>query len=295
MKTGFSVFLAAFVALGASWFGLVYGPLQQLGGAKETTILQSSDKWPTKRAGDATLGLQIYRANGCAACHTEQIRQTGAANEISLTSLGVHKPADFKEFVKSLLIVPELMHASNTIVGNLDRWNDEVPVTLYSGDDSGVVSALGDKLKPLGIKTEAGMVARGADLSHPGWGFRQSVAADYLYDDPIQLGSLRAGPDLANIGVRSPDVSWHLVHLYAPRNMVKDSTMPAFRFLFTLRKKVDGQDAPDALVLKPEFAPPAGFEVVPTTGAKQLAAYLVSLKANVPLYEAPFTPVTAAK
>ncbi len=85
MKTGCTVFLAAFVALGASWFGLVRGPLQQLGGAQQTVILQSTDNWPPQRTGDATLGLQVYRKYGCAACHTEQVRQTGMANEINLT------------------------------------------------------------------------------------------------------------------------------------------------------------------------------------------------------------------
>jgi cytochrome c oxidase cbb3-type subunit 2 len=110
----------------------------------------------------------------------------------------------------------------------------------------------------------------------------------------VQLGSLRAGPDLANIGVRAPDLNWQLQHLYAPRSQVKDSTMPAFRFLFTVRK-IGAQPAPDALVLKPEFAPADGFEVVPTAEARQLSAYLASLKNNAPLYEAPFTPITAAK
>lgn len=293
MRTGISVFLAAFVALGASWLGLVYGPLKQLGGAKETTVLQSSDKWPLQRTGDATLGLQIYRASGCSACHTEQIRQTGAVNEISVTSLGTQKAADFKEFMKSLMVVPELMNYSNAIVGNLENWNGELPKILFSGENSDVVTELGKRLKPLGIKTEAGIIARGADIAR-GWGYRQSVAADYLYDDPIQLGSLRAGPDLSNIGVRSPDMNWQLQHLYVPRSLVKNSTMPAFRFLFSVRK-IGVQPAPDALVLPKEFAPADGLEVVPSPEAKQLAAYLVSLKANQPLYEAPFTPITAAK
>ena len=294
MKTGGTVFLAAFVALGASWFGLVYGPLHQLGRAQQTVILQSTDYWPPQRTGDATLGLQVYRKYGCAACHTKQVRQTSAANELTLTSLGKQKAPDFKDFLKSLMIVPELINASNTIIGNLDQWNGNVPVTLYSGEDSIVVSTLADKLKPVGVKTEALVVARGADLAR-GWGVRQSVAADYLYDNPVQLGSLRAGPDLTMIGARHPDADWQLQHLYAPRSQVPDSTMPAFRCLFEVRQKTGGQSAPGALTLKPEFAPAADLEVVPTDEARQLAAYLASLKANAPLYEAPFTPVTAAK
>jgi cbb3-type cytochrome oxidase cytochrome c subunit len=293
VKTGLSVFLVSFVALGASWLGLVYGPLKQLGGAKQTVILQSSDNWPQQRTGEATLGLQVYRANGCAACHTEQVRQTGVANEIVLTSLGSNNAVDFKEFIKSLMIVPELLNDSNTIVGNLDPWNGQPPVTLYSGQDSAVVATLADKLKPAGVKTESRIVATGADIDR-GWGLRQSVAADYLYDQPVQLGSLRAGPDLTMIGLREPDMNWQLQHLYAPRSLVKDSTMPAFRYLFEVRK-IGDKPAPDALVLPKEFAPTDGMEVTPTTEARQLAAYLMSLKANAPLYEAPFTPVTAAK
>ena len=39
--------------------------------------------------------------------------------------------------------------------------------------------------------------------------------------------------------------------------------------------------------------PPAGYEVVPAPEAKQLASYLLSLKAGAPLYEASFTQVMA--
>ena len=82
MKNGFSVFLAAFIALGASWCGFVLAPELQLGRQKQTTVLNSSDIYPNQRPGDATLGLQVYRANGCAACHTEQIQQSGVACEV---------------------------------------------------------------------------------------------------------------------------------------------------------------------------------------------------------------------
>jgi cbb3-type cytochrome oxidase cytochrome c subunit len=294
MKTGFSVFLAAFVALGASWFGLVYGPLKQLGVATETKVLQSDTKWPLQRTGDATLGLQVYRSAGCAACHTEQVRQTGAANVLTITEIGSHQPADLNAFINSLAgSVTELMNSSNAVAANLAGWNGELPKVLYSGADDTVVSMLGDKLKAVGVKTEARVVATGADIAR-GWGTRQSVAADYLYDAPVQLGNLRAGPDLATIGVRASDLNWQLQHLYAPRSLVKNSTMPAFRFLFTVQK-ISAQPASDALVLPKEFAPADGYEVVPTAEAKQLAAYLVSLKNNAPLYEAPFTPITAAK
>src|SRR5471030_1373822 len=88
MKTGFSVFIAAFIALGASWCGFVLAPVLQLGTAKQTSVLMSGDTYPVQRTGNATLGLQVYRANGCAACHTEQIQQSGVVFDVVVTGAG---------------------------------------------------------------------------------------------------------------------------------------------------------------------------------------------------------------
>jgi len=261
----------------------------QLGGAKQTVILQTTDNWPLQRTGDATLGLQVYRANGCAACHTEQVRQTGVASEVNLTGLGIRKAEDFSAFAKSLFVLPELAGVTNAFAASLNGWNGELPKTLFTTTDVELASAMAERLKAVGVKCETRLVATGADIAR-GWGLRQSVAVDYLYDQPVQLGSLRAGPDLANIGVRVPDANLHLNHLYAPKSVTPNSTMPSFKFLFEVRK-IGATPSADALNLPKEFAAAAGFEIVPKPEAKQLAAYLLSLKANVPLYEAPFTPV----
>jgi cbb3-type cytochrome oxidase cytochrome c subunit len=261
MKNGFSVFMAAFIALGLSWCGFVLGPVQQLGTAKQTTVLNSSDIYPIQRPGDATLGLQVYRANGCAACHTEQVRQDGVACEVALRNAGKN-PVVVSNLVSTLKLA--------------DLTKDEA-------------DAVSDKITAAGGSTEIQIIPAGTDITR-GWGVRRSVEADFLYDYPVQAGSLRAGPDLANVGARLPDLNWQLVHLYAPSALVKNSAMPPFRFLFELRK-VGAASSPDALQFPKDFPPPAGFEVVPTPEAKEIAAYLLSLKADAPLYEAPFTPV----
>ena len=262
MKNGFAVFFAVAVALGGSWVGFVVAPSLQLGTAKQTSVLVSGDAWPQQRIGDATLGLQVYRANGCAACHTEQIRQSGVAFEVVLTGAGKN-PETVSNLVSSLKLSG---------------------LTKEEADDvSGKISAAGGK-------SETHLSATGPDIAR-GWGVRRSVAADYLYDAPVQLGDVRVGPDLASIGVRAPDLNWQLVHLYAPKALVKNSAMPSFQFLFEVRK-VNGAPSPDALNLPRESAPADGYEVVPKPEAKQLAAYLLSLRADVPLYEAPFTPAT---
>ncbi len=124
-----------------------------------------------------------------------------------------------------------------------------------------------------------------ADMKR-GWGTRRNVPRDYIYDKPIMLGTMRTGPDLANIGVRGYYADWHLKHLYNPRMMVPGSIMPPFRFLFEKRKIV-GETSSDALELTGEWKAEPGYEVVPTGDAKDLAAYLLSLdRTTVSLPEA---------
>ena len=280
MKNGFLIFLAAFVMLGSSWCGFVLAPTLQLGAAKQMTVLNSSDIYPIHRTGDATLGLQVYRANGCAACHTEQIQQSGMACDVVLSGAGKNISAVEKALAE--IVLTDSRFSTN-----------ELPKTILHGVTKEKADAASDKMIAAGGKVETHILATGADILR-GWGLRRSVAEDFLWDNPVQLGSIRVGPDLANVGVRLPDANRQLLHIYAPQTVAKDSMMPSFRFLFETRK-IGDVPSPDALQLPKEIAPPAGYEVVPTDEAKQLVAYLLSLRADVPLYDAPFTPPTAGK
>jgi cytochrome c oxidase cbb3-type subunit 2 len=260
MKNGFVIFLAAFAVLASSWGAFVLAPQLQLGGAKQVSVLNSSDVYPLNRPGEANQGLRIYRANGCAACHTEQVQQAGFACDVVLTAAGKNP----------------------TVISNL------ISTLKLRGLNEREAEAAANKITTAGGKVETHIVATGPDISR-GWGLRHSVAEDFLYDSPVQLGSIRVGPDLADVGARLPDMNWQLLHLYAPQNVVKDSAMPPFRYLFET-KKIGDAPSRDALNLPKEFAPAAGYEVVPKAEAKQLVAYLLSLHTDVPLYDAPFTP-----
>ncbi|MHB9150757.1 MAG: c-type cytochrome [Thermoleophilia bacterium] len=57
-----------------------------------------------------------------------------------------------------------------------------------------------------------------------------SQAGDFNYDKPHQLGTLRTGPDLANIGLKRGD-QWEIDHLIDPRKFTPNSIMPSFKFL----------------------------------------------------------------
>lgn len=68
-----------------------------------------------------------------------------------------------------------------------------------------------------------------------------SLAGEHVYEHPFLWGSKRTGPDLARVGNRYSD-DWHRAHLYNPRDVVPQSNMPSFPWLF--EDKVDGRDTP---------------------------------------------------
>jgi cytochrome c oxidase cbb3-type subunit 2 len=57
-----------------------------------------------------------------------------------------------------------------------------------------------------------------------------SLAVESKYDHPMLWGSKRTGPDLARIGGKYSD-EWHVAHLINPRDVVRQSIMPAYRWL----------------------------------------------------------------
>ena len=114
-----------------------------------------------------------------------------------------------------------------------------------------------------------------------GWG-RASVAADYHYDQPPLLGTMRTGPDLFNIGVRQPSADWHLGHLFQPRAYVPGSNMPAYRFLFEIKNEQTLAKGERVVTLPPGTV---GFTdvVVARPEALDLVAYLQSLQRVYPV------------
>jgi cbb3-type cytochrome oxidase cytochrome c subunit len=278
MKFGPLVFLAAFFALSISWCGFVLAPQLQLGRAvQETNAVVKSEMYPEERPGLARQGLQVYRANGCAYCHSQQVQQKGTLVDIILTDVGTNASR-----VADALNTAQLGKFNGPGLGGLPKAI-LTNLTIEAADNDNTI------LKNAGAKSALRLVPIGFDIDR-GWGRRGTVAQDFVFDSPVMPGSLRVGPDLANVGVRLPDLNWHLQHLYSPRSTVPGSPMPSYRFLFE-RKKRAGESSSDA------FADPESkdYEIVPKPEARALAAYLLSLRAETPLYEAPMTPPPAPK
>ncbi len=191
MNKGILLFLGVFLTFASAWLGLVFAPAAQLADLKPMANPRPYTELEWQ-------GRQVYMAEGCVYCHTQQVR-------------------------------------GGTYLSDIQR-------------------------------------DMGPRRSHP---------QDYVHDSPVLLGTMRTGPDLTNVGVRLPDEKWHHIHLYNPQRLKRFSIMSPYRHLYAVRK-IEGGPSPDALEFDSRWTakdgrPPAGFEVVPTSRAKALAAYLISL------------------
>src|SRR5690606_28785287 len=71
-----------------------------------------------------------------------------------------------------------------------------------------------------------------------------SLAAESKYDHPFQWGSKRTGPDLARVGGRYSD-EWHRDHFFDAKQVVPESLMPPYGFLFD--REIDGRYIRDSV------------------------------------------------
>lgn len=125
----------------------------------------------------------------------------------------------------------------------------------------------------------------GSDFER-GWGERQSVARDYIHQDRVMLGTMRTGPDLANVGLRYSEL-WQHQHLFNPQITSPGSIMPRYAFLYEVREISETRGpSPRAIEIPEEFHPgPGRLEVIPTQRARDLVAYLMNLRQDYDLPE----------
>jgi cbb3-type cytochrome oxidase cytochrome c subunit len=275
MNHGPIIFLGVLVTFVASWWGLIFSPQVQIG-SQQISQVDGSD-YPFRRVGTAVQGHDVYVANGCVQCHSQQVRQEGYTFDLVLNSVGTNP-------VKVAALLPQIVSGvdAQKVIAAV---SDTAPQTLLRKVSLSRAEEAQKRLKKAGANAQPKFVPLGVDIDR-GWGTRRTVGADYLYDAPVQVGHSRLGPDLSNIGVRMPDANWHLLHLYDPRTVVSGSIMPAYHYLFETRR-IGKQPSPIALKLTGKFAPPSEFEVVPKAEALQLVDYLRSLRSDTPLFEAP--------
>ncbi len=82
MNFGPLLFLGVFLTLASSWCGLVLAPQMQFGRQEAVKIEKTGEIYPPIRPGPAQLGEEVYRANGCIYCHSQQVRPSGFGSDI---------------------------------------------------------------------------------------------------------------------------------------------------------------------------------------------------------------------
>jgi cytochrome c oxidase cbb3-type subunit 2 len=199
--TFFALVLASFLF---TWLALVVLPWMELGHLAPISAEGSTDIIPWDKPNAAHAGERIYAANGCAYCHSQQVRPATSGADL-IRGWGTARDEDGKEIT------------------------------------------------------------------------RRTYPRDYIWDQQVFLGNSREGADLTNVAQRFPTAPGLYRYLYAPASIIPRSSMPAYRFLF-VKRRISGIPSADALVLPSTDAPPAGYEIVPTSEAKALVAYLLSLK-----------------
>ncbi|MES2310495.1 MAG: cbb3-type cytochrome c oxidase subunit II [Verrucomicrobiota bacterium] len=211
------LFAGIILAFVLSWVGLVLVPLNQVGNLTPVEDQTSGEMNPPAVSGLAKRGSHVYAANGCASCHTQQVRSSGDGSDIARE-----------------------------------------------------------------------------------WGTRQTVARDYLYQANVNLGTMRLGPDLANMGSDRPSLNENagakkkydaqsLHQLFYAPSSIPGSSHPSYAFLYQ-KREIKGNASEGAVKLSEGYAAPEGTEIVPSEDAKALVAYLLSLNRTYALPEAPVKP-----
>jgi cytochrome c oxidase cbb3-type subunit 2 len=189
---------------------------------------------------------------------------------------------DHKRLFKSAAGLFVLLTLFVAVIPSNENANDSVPLPGY---------------RPLSPEEEAGKlvyVENGCVACHSQqvrdvemdkvWGKRPGMAADYAGSKRIGfwqananlMGTERTGPDLTNVGMRQSSRDWHLLHLFNPRAVEKNSIKAAYPWLFEVKEKADTGDVVVNV--------PAGYldgrkgVVVAGKDALHLVAYLQSLK-----------------
>jgi cbb3-type cytochrome oxidase cytochrome c subunit len=284
MDSTFTLLSAMILVFCTSLSAMVLRAGDQLSGLQYSDT-QAEDgtefRYPVPLLGQARYGEKVYKASGCAACHTQQVTHEGVEFDVKALA-GEKNHAAVQEAISRFYKVTGRESSRGAALGlPVGEWE-----TIVTGATAADATKARNFLDAAGASVDVQVRFRGEDLMQHdllnpegrGWGRRRSVAQDYLFAEPPMLGSVRIGPDLANVGARySRDVLMRI--LLNPKTVRKDSKMPQHRFLF----EKAGEDEQGQHIIHD------GEETYkPTRDAEVLVDYLLSLKsATYPLEEAP--------
>ena len=278
------LFLGLFGTFTFSWIGLTVIPNIQIGALNPQMDEDGTDTYPAPQSGMADHGRRVYAANGCIYCHSQQVRADYASADID-RKWGTRRsaPRDYL-FDRPVLLGKERLGPDLANVGKRGAVEEQTPAAAPGANPPAASPAPAQSPPPpnAGPQTPPAGPASPAPANPAA----QTSPAPAQPAAPNPSPSPSASPNPEGIPPAYSE-AWHHLHLYSPRSISpdnRDSTMPAYRFLYE-KHQIGGERASDALPLKGDDAPPPGWEIVPSYDAKCLVAYLMSLDQSHPLKE----------
>ena len=290
MKGLLPLFLGIFGTFAFSWVGLTVVPNLQIGSLNPQTDEEGGDVYPSPPSGMALRGAQVYAANGCVYCHSQQVRPDYGGSDLE-RKWGERRSAPRDYIFEPIVFLgkkrtgPDLANVGHRPALQEKGAAAPSPAPAASPATGAAVSpAPAPSASPAAVATTSPTTLPQAGTQ---------PAPNVATSAPSLVGDMQS---LATEGKPLPyTAAWHHRHLYNPRSISEDSNMPAFRFLYE-KRRITGLASPDAInfVGDAEEQPSEGWEIVPSYDAKCLVAYLMSRDQVHALKEAKSPTIAAA-
>lgn len=308
------LFFGIFGIFGFSWLGMTVIPNLQIGSLDPQTDEEGTDVYPYPDSGMAVRGAQVFAANGCVYCHSQQVRPDYGGSDLE-RKWGERRSAPRDYLFQPIVFLGKMRTGPDLAnVGHRPALQEKgaatPPPAAAAGAAAGPATAAAS---PAAAGATASPAAAVAPSPAPGASPVVAVAtAPAAAASPAALPNAGAQP-AANVATSAPALvenvngltgdgklipytaAWHHRHLYSPRSISEDSDMPAFRFLYE-KRRISGIVSPDALNFAGDAGEEAkiGWEIVPSYDAKCLVAYLMSRDQTHSLKESKSPSIAAA-
>ncbi|MGH7939426.1 MAG: cbb3-type cytochrome c oxidase subunit II, partial [Chthoniobacterales bacterium] len=278
------LFLGIFGIFAFSWLGLTVIPNLQIGSLNPQTDEDGGDIYPQPLSGMVHRGAEVYAANGCVYCHSQQVRpEYGGADLDRKWGVRRSAPRDYIfepiVFLGKMRLGPDLANVGHRVTEAEKGAATATPAPGGSPAAAGATAAASPAASaaPAGGPSSGASPAAVAAAASPSPSLSPVPAAGT--QSAASAPSLVANAKgLTSEGQPLPySAAWFHRHLYDPRSLTPDSNMPAYRFLYT-KRRISGETSSDALnfVGDEDETFKTGWEIVPSYDAKCLVAYLMS-------------------
>ncbi len=300
MKGIGALILGIFGTFAFSWAGLVLIPNYQIGHLDPQVDEDGNDPYPAPKSGMADRGRRIYAANGCAYCHSQQMRADYAGSDIERTR--DQDPTKKLKWGERRSAPRDYLFEHPALLGKMRMGPDLANIGKAAPVEEENAAPASSPAAP--TTPQASPAPNATTAASPGVSPAKAVATTSPAAPAVSPAAAASpapavspsttGTTVAANGLPLPyTAAWHHRHIYSPRSVVSDSNMPAYHFLYE-KRRISGQRAADALKLAEGDAVPEGWEVIPTYEAKCLVAYLMSLDQSHALNELKMTAAAPA-